>query len=310
MRRAALLLGLLCAACHDAPRAEPAPARAPAAPLELRAAADRDEVPLLAPFTLVLDLYLRDGLAAEFAPAIPEGFAGTVEPRPARRAEGGTWRRSVLRLRALATGERTIPPFMVRAGDGSEARSAAIGLRVTSLVSAEDAALEDPGPPFPPRTDLLPWIGAAAGAAALAAAAWWWWRRRRVVVPAPPAATPLAPHLAALRALARLRQQPRRTPAEVEAFYVEVSRILRGYLEQRFGLRAPERTTEEFLAEAERSPVLLAGQRGELRLFLQQCDLVKFARLLPGADTHERTFALAEAFVEATRADRVHEGAA
>jgi hypothetical protein len=36
---------------------------------------------------------------------------------------------------------------------------------------------------------------------------------------------------------------PRGTEAEVERFYVEVSDVLRTYVEERFGLRAPERTT-------------------------------------------------------------------
>jgi hypothetical protein len=112
------------------------------------------------------------------------------------------------------------------------------------------------------------------------------------------------PHVKAMRELARLRSAPRRTTAEIDAFYVAVSAVLRGYLEERFGLRAPERTTEEFLQELEQSPAL-AGQRQELRAFLSQCDLVKFAAQVPGEPVHLETLATAERFVAATRADRV-----
>ena len=106
------------------------------------------------------------------------------------------------------------------------------------------------------------------------------------------------------RALQRLRSAPRTTAAEIEAFYVEVSAVLRLYLEERFGLRAPERTTEEFLRELESGAALAREHRAELKQFLSQCDLVKFAAYRPSENDHLATFAIAEAFVERTRADR------
>ncbi len=121
---------------------------------------------------------------------------------------------------------------------------------------------------------------------------------------------PLPPHIKALRELARLREAPRRTPAEVEVFYVAVSHVLRVYLEERFGLHAPERTTEEFLAEVESGDSLLTGHRNTLRQFLEQCDLVKFANLFPAPASHEETFRIAEQLVENTRPDRISQGAA
>ena len=122
----------------------------------------------------------------------------------------------------------------------------------------------------------------------------------------------------ALRELARLRAQSRRTAAEVEAFYVAVSAVLRVYLEERFGLHAPERTTEEFLHEVEHADAsgaawLSTAHVLELRRFLQQCDLVKFAAQVPAETVHLQTLAIAVQFVEATRPDRparVQEGAA
>ena len=114
----------------------------------------------------------------------------------------------------------------------------------------------------------------------------------------------MPPHVNALRALQRLRGAPRTTSAQVDAFYVEVSSVLRVYLEERFGLRAPELTTEEFLLGLESGDQLARGHRAELERFLMQCDLVKFAAVVPGENEHLATFALAEAFVESTRADR------
>jgi hypothetical protein len=117
-------------------------------------------------------------------------------------------------------------------------------------------------------------------------------------------AVALPPHVKAQRALARLRTAPRATSAQVEAFYVDVSDVLRTYLEERFGLRAPERTTEEFLHDLEVGDQLAREHRAELERFLSQCDLVKFAGAVPGEPEHLATFALAEAFVHTTAGDR------
>ena len=85
---------------------------------------------------------------------------------------------------------------------------------------------------------------------------------------------------------------------------MQVSDVLRVYLEERFGLRAPERTTEEFLRDLEGGEALARGHRAELERFLSQCDLVKFAAARPTEHDHLATFALAEAFVATTAGDR------
>ena len=112
-------------------------------------------------------------------------------------------------------------------------------------------------------------------------------------------------HIKALQEFARLRGQSRRTPGEIDTFYVDVSQVLRVYLEERFALRAPERTTEEFLQEVEAGGPLTTTQCLELRRFLQQCDLVKFAAQVPAEEVHLLTLAAAEVLVEATKSDTV-----
>jgi len=64
-------------------------------------------------------------------------------------------------------------------------------------------------------------------------------------------------------------------------FCIEVSNIARIYLEERFNFHAPERTTEEFLAELQSTRLLAPDQKDSLGQFLQSCDLVKFARFEP-----------------------------
>ena len=61
-------------------------------------------------------------------------------------------------------------------------------------------------------------------------------------------------------------------------YAIESSAIIRRYIEARFHLDAPKRSTEEFLAEAQRSPKLAPEFQALLADFLQCCDLLKFAR--------------------------------
>ena len=283
----------------------------PAEPLDLRGELSAREVPLLGDVDLRLDLYAAQGTEVKFAPAIPDGFVGTVDAEPPRPFGNGEWRRYSLHLRPTRTGELFIPPFEVR-GEGEGVPAIATTpewtMTVGSVLGESGGDVEAPAPPFPPRAPLWPWLAGAAGALVLVALIWWWRRRRparRDVLE-----TPLPPHVKALRALLRLKHAPRGTAEQVDAFYVEVSHVLRVYLEERFGMHAPERTTEEFLGELEGDARLSLEQRGRLREFLAQCDLVKFARVVPAETVHARTLETAEQLVEATRADLVREGAA
>ncbi len=69
---------------------------------------------------------------------------------------------------------------------------------------------------------------------------------------------------------------------EPKQFCTLVSDTIRTYLEERFDFHAPERTTEEFLHELQATNLLTAEQKEKLGEFLQQCDLVKFAKYEPG----------------------------
>lgn len=87
----------------------------------------------------------------------------------------------------------------------------------------------------------------------------------------------------------------------IAAFYVKLSGIIRRYLEDRFNLRSPELTTEEFLSVASRSPDLSSALRSLLADFLKRADLVKFAGLLPGQDEIDESVGAAQRFLEETR---------
>ncbi|OQC65607.1 MAG: hypothetical protein BWX48_02357 [Verrucomicrobia bacterium ADurb.Bin006] len=77
--------------------------------------------------------------------------------------------------------------------------------------------------------------------------------------------------------------------------------VLRGYVEARYGLRAPRLTTEEFLTAAGASDALPAADRQHLGRFLQLCDLCKFGRYLADVGELQELHAAALAFVLRSR---------
>lgn len=60
-------------------------------------------------------------------------------------------------------------------------------------------------------------------------------------------------------------------------FYIELTMVVRRYIERRHEVRAPNLTTDEFLRAAESSPAFTREAIAELREFLQSADMVKFA---------------------------------
>lgn len=124
----------------------------------------------------------------------------------------------------------------------------------------------------------------------------------RTLLQQPP---PTPPHMVALQALAKLLRSGWIESENVEPFYVELSSIVRRYIEDRFDLRAPERTTEEFIREAAVSRVLTSDHQLLTREFLEQCDLVKFARHRPGKQDMQAAYDAAERLVQETRPSEV-----
>jgi hypothetical protein len=60
-------------------------------------------------------------------------------------------------------------------------------------------------------------------------------------------------------------------------FYIELTMVVRRYIERTHGIHAPEQTTQEFLSAASRSPHFTPEVLTQLRTFLESADLVKFA---------------------------------
>jgi len=172
--------------------------------------------------------------------------------------------------------------------------------------SLKDLAPIDGQAQPPPLPASVTWplaiLGGLAGAVLLVYLLVRFIRRER---PPPP---PVPAHEIAYRELEWLLAQGYTGRGELKEFFFHLSRILREYIENRFGLRAPELTTEEFLEELARKPGGQGPAGGEiplehqrlLREFLERADMVKFAKYLPDQKEIEASFEAAKRFIEAT----------
>jgi len=209
--------------------------------------------------------------------------------------------RQWLDIDSNVSGERSIPELTVRFADG-EVTTKALTVDIKSAVEGEVdptqfADIEGPVAIPKPRSWKAAWL--AGPAALLLAALVWWMLRRRSQRQALEAAPP-RPHVWAMAQLEALLAQKLIEQGKVHEFYFRLSHLVRTYIELRFGLMAPERTTEEFLNEVRGSEALRFGHKDLLSEFLTACDLVKFARHEPRGAEVDVSIDAARSFIEQT----------
>jgi hypothetical protein len=193
----------------------------------------------------------------------------------------------VLQLAAFKTGELSVAslevPFLTASGDKYFVATPALPVKVKSLVAnVTDPALKDVRAPLPlveEDTFLLRLLLVVAGALAVAGLALLagWKARGFFVKPPPPPPPPRPAHEVALEKLGAIERDQLIERGLADAFALRTSETVREYLEGQFGFPALEFTTDELLEELRRTP--RAGLSFDpLRRFLQETDLVKFAR--------------------------------
>jgi hypothetical protein len=128
----------------------------------------------------------------------------------------------------------------------------------------------------------------------------WFLKRRAAKAGQDPATVSVHAHEDALAALDKARALM--SSANSRAYAMQVSGIVRRYIENRFGIRAPRRSTEEFLEEAKVSPKLESKYQLLLQEFLKGCDFLKFARGIAETPELERLHQAAVRFVSETKA--------
>jgi len=228
-----------------------------------------------------------------------------TEP-PAATPDGRVVFRRWWSLVAWSPGHHLLPSPEVRfrppGGELATAPGDDVGITIESLLAKapEGADLRDVKAPEPIPIDWRPfyWIGGGVLALLLLGAlAYHLFVRPKRAAPAPP---PTPAHMVALAALDALRARKLVEQGAFKDFYSTLSDIVRRYLEDRFHVRAPEMTTEEFLLTTSRDGRLAAPHRRLLGEFLTESDMVKFARHVPTIADSARAFEAARRFVDDT----------
>ena len=201
-------------------------------------------------------------------------------------------------LEPFLPGTYEVPALEVTLNESFRIATDQVEVRVTSVLdNPADAELRDISEPVDVPAPWWWWPCIVLGVAAALAAAVWWWRRRSTVLTREP---DVPAHEAALAAVDALVAEGLVARGAFKPFFLRLSDIVRRYVEERFGLRAPEQTTEEFLAAMAQAPEILRGHQQLLRGFLEQADMVKFAEFVPGDDEVAGAVDAARAFIRRT----------
>ena len=206
----------------------------------------------------------------------------------------------------IVPGEYLVPSTQISYGADQRVSAPPFVLRARALTPEEEANLEQLTGVAPPA-DFIPkrpsqlllqgiLIGLGILAGLVAAGMFAAWRLRVAHAPGPPP-PPWEVARQRLKALAG-RQLPEQ--GRFEAFYIDLSSILRYYLEDRFAVHAPEQTTQELLEAVATGDTLTEPQQEQLAKFMRHCDRVKFARYKPSAVEMDESFDLVSHFVEET----------
>lgn len=118
------------------------------------------------------------------------------------------------------------------------------------------------------------------------------------------------PILQAKAALDRLKKKQLPEKGLFEEFYIEITQIIRLFIEKKYQIKAAEQTTQEFLQVVLDRPIFSTEIKKHLEDFLKFADLVKFARWHPQIEDCKLAEQSAYSFIDQKLDPHYQEGAA
>lgn len=205
----------------------------------------------------------------------------------------GDWIEEVLEVQLIGfePGEITIPAQKLTVVDiagrlkevETEQSSVTVKSQIANEPEPELKVDQGPGEKVFEKDYTLLWIlGILAGAGAVALLTLlgrWLWSKRGPK-PGPPPPPPRPAEEIALEKLKALRDSNLLVEGHVKEFHVRLSETIREYLGNRYRFDSLERSTEELVVELRRTAI----GKGDFEVtveFLEETDLVKFAKMIP-----------------------------
>lgn len=248
---------------------------------------DRDSVTVGDRIFLKLELHrpLDDTSAVAPELRLPSALQVMNSPRAtSTRADGRQLIAQTIELTAFQTGSFTIPAATVRLirspGDTLQLAADPIDVVVASVKPDDIEDITDIRPPVTinARMPWWGWMGLCLIVIAIAVIVWLLFFRQKEAPPRPP-----APPTDWFEEIRRIGRSGFVEAGDFLTYYTTLSETLRRFLENRTGVEAMERTTDEVLVDLSAAGIG-SGRVVDIQGFLSEADLVKFAKFIPGSD--------------------------
>ena len=200
-------------------------------------------------------------------------------------------------LSSYEIGEQDIPALEIRVGDETLTLGPAT-VEITTLVGAEAGPEEHRDIMEAVAVPISPlgwgWLlgGGVLVAGIIGLLVWWLLTRERSAEPEEPEDT------TALKRLEELERENLPGRGQVQQYFYRLTDIARAYIERRYLIHAPDRTTQEFIVETQRHHELDPEHATMLGRLLKSADMVKFAGDRPAAADCVRAMQYVRTFVQ------------
>ncbi|WP_214228259.1 BatD family protein [Pedobacter sp. B4-66] len=210
-------------------------------------------------------------------------------------------------ITSFEAGLQTIPAFLFQV-NAQSFKTDPVPLQVTSVAVDTTKAIYDIKQPLAVRYSFLDWLRdhwqwvvvSLLGVILIVGLLYYFWQKRKNR-PIPAVVKPLVPaDVTAINKLVVLRDKKLWQQEEVKQYHIELTDILREYLEKRYHIKALEQTSDEIFAGL-RHMEITDQNRNKLRQILMLADLVKFAKGKPLNSENEQSIENAISFVSDTK---------
>ena len=195
----------------------------------------------------------------------------------------------ILFSNAMLFAQQNSNSLMVSTGNTSAIRATGNAVEMTDIHDIKPPEKAGIGP------TLLYYLFLAGLLLVLLFVGLYFWKKRRKKASEPDIAL-VPPDVTALRLLSELADAG---GSDEKVFYFRLSAILRHYIRGRYGVNAPEMTTEEFLPRVEELGCHIGLQK-PLRELLRSTDPIKFARVPAGEAKMKSDLVFVKEFVKQT----------
>lgn len=276
--------------------------------IEASAMVDKASIQIGDKVTYSLTVKAQKDIEVELPQILPENLA-SFAIKDFGSSQKGLFGKKIFKqwylLDTYSSGEHTIPSAVVKyrtkgQSDWQELSVNEVKLEVKSVLSnaPNRADIRDIRGPKSFVSKIWLYVPIAFAALFIIGAVSFFLLKKKQEESNPP---PAPAHVIAYEALSALEKKDYIHKGQIKSYYIELSDIGRHYLEDRFNIRAPEMTTEEFFIKVKEDSALSVEHKGLLHNFLVTSDLVKFAKYQPAEQEAGLSLALAKKLIDQTK---------